>query len=177
MGTREPEWLCLPVPYLQYSSLSGLSLGESMINCQRREVTSLSSLCLGAAALYHLLSIMNTSPFAFFSLLGPFSLLSQLTYQIHYRYLIAATGLAQSQHTAVYRDDNFPFSLPACLWTLVSLENGEALTLSFLLFTVDCPLLVVLQPHGPFTELAAAFSQVSPTLPNTTDQVRFRHSL
>ncbi|XP_035877787.1 cytochrome c oxidase assembly protein COX18, mitochondrial isoform X3 [Phyllostomus discolor] len=42
---------------------------------------------------------------------------------------------------------------------------------------IDCSLLVMLQLHGPFTELAAAFSQVPPTLPNTRDQGRFRHSL
>uniref|UniRef100_A0A8B9YTX3 Cytochrome c oxidase assembly factor COX18 n=1 Tax=Bos mutus grunniens TaxID=30521 RepID=A0A8B9YTX3_BOSMU len=42
---------------------------------------------------------------------------------------------------------------------------------------INCPLLVVLQLHGPFTELAAPFSWVSPTLQDPVDQVRFRHSL
>ncbi|XP_030780708.1 cytochrome c oxidase assembly protein COX18, mitochondrial isoform X3 [Rhinopithecus roxellana] len=42
---------------------------------------------------------------------------------------------------------------------------------------INCSLLVMLQLHGSFTELAAAFSWISPTLPNTIDQVRFRDSL
>ena len=130
--------------------------GKGVLYCQRREVTSVLSLCLGDA-LCHPLSIMNTSPFAFFSVFGPFSLLS---------YLLDSWQVSNSRYrscsvwcTAIYRNCNFPFLLPVCLWTSVSLENGEALTFtSFLLFTVHCPLLVVLQLHGPFTELAAAFS-------------------
>nr|XP_008969897.2 cytochrome c oxidase assembly protein COX18, mitochondrial isoform X5 [Pan paniscus] len=42
---------------------------------------------------------------------------------------------------------------------------------------INCSLLVMLQLRGPFTEFAAAFSWISPTLPNTIDQVRFRNSL
>ncbi|XP_033070371.1 cytochrome c oxidase assembly protein COX18, mitochondrial isoform X3 [Trachypithecus francoisi] len=42
---------------------------------------------------------------------------------------------------------------------------------------INCSLLVMLQLHGSFTKLAAAFSWISPTLPNTIDQVRFRDSL
>ncbi|XP_045388415.1 cytochrome c oxidase assembly protein COX18, mitochondrial isoform X3 [Lemur catta] len=42
---------------------------------------------------------------------------------------------------------------------------------------INCSLLVMLQPHGPFTEPAAAFSWISPTLQNTVDQVRFKNSL
>ncbi|XP_055241063.1 cytochrome c oxidase assembly protein COX18, mitochondrial isoform X3 [Gorilla gorilla gorilla] len=42
---------------------------------------------------------------------------------------------------------------------------------------INCSLLVMLQLRGPFPEFAAAFSWISPTLPNTIDQVRFRNSL
>ncbi|XP_063579080.1 cytochrome c oxidase assembly protein COX18, mitochondrial isoform X6 [Pongo abelii] len=41
----------------------------------------------------------------------------------------------------------------------------------------NCSLLAMLQLRGPFTEFAAAFSWISPALPNTIDQVRFRNSL
>lgn len=66
-------------------------------------------------------------------------------------------NLVESWCTSVYRDYDFFF---ACLsLELVSLENRKVLTfMSFLLFIVDCSLLVMLQLHGPFTELAAAFS-------------------
>ncbi|XP_054409275.1 cytochrome c oxidase assembly protein COX18, mitochondrial isoform X8 [Pongo abelii] len=42
---------------------------------------------------------------------------------------------------------------------------------------INCSLLAMLQLRGPFTEFAAAFSWISPALPNTIDQVRFRNSL
>lgn len=62
-------------------------------------------------------------------------------------------------------------------WGLRRMSGANIHVLFFFFYIVTCSLLVMLQLHGPFTELATAFSQVSPILPYTVDQGRFRHSL
>ncbi|KAM9677839.1 cytochrome c oxidase assembly protein COX18, mitochondrial isoform 2-T6 [Trichechus inunguis] len=59
-----------------------------------------------------------------------------------------------------------------CPWS-INVDDSNCCNSTF----ISCSLLVMFQLHGPLTELAAAFSWISPTLPNTIDQVRFRHSL
>ncbi|XP_053429327.1 cytochrome c oxidase assembly protein COX18, mitochondrial isoform X3 [Nycticebus coucang] len=86
-----------------------------------------------------------------------------------------STGAAHSEDFCSTENWNISFSDVRhllCPWS-VSVDDSSGRDSPF----VTCSLLAVLQHHGPFTELAAAFSWISPTLQNTTDQVRFRNSL
>ncbi|XP_004838075.1 mitochondrial inner membrane protein COX18 isoform X1 [Heterocephalus glaber] len=86
-----------------------------------------------------------------------------------------STGATHSEDFCSTKTWNVPFSdvhhvlCPCC----VSTDDSNCCNCTF----INCSLLVLLQPHGPCTELAATFSTISPTLPNTINQVRFRYSL
>ncbi|XP_017656216.1 cytochrome c oxidase assembly protein COX18, mitochondrial isoform X2 [Nannospalax galili] len=58
--------------------------------------------------------------------------------------------------------------VPKSVWIPMSLTLKHCFT---------CAVLAVLQPHGPVTEPAAAFSWISPAVPDPTDQIRLRYTL
>lgn len=174
MGSREPKWLCPRCPTSSIAACQDSWCGKRVLSCRRGEGRSLSSLC-PSAAVCHRLSYCEKLSCCFLFPFSPF---------LPSFYLSESSQVSGSCHRsrAVLAHCCFPtwsFSpvLHASVWTSVPLESWEVLTFTRFLFLVDRAVLALLQPPGPFTEPAAALSQVSSPLPDTVDQVRFRHPL
>ncbi|XP_017656217.1 cytochrome c oxidase assembly protein COX18, mitochondrial isoform X5 [Nannospalax galili] len=86
-----------------------------------------------------------------------------------------STGASCSEDFCSPKDWNVSFSnvhyklCPCC----ISVDDSSCCNSTF----ITCAVLAVLQPHGPVTEPAAAFSWISPAVPDPTDQIRLRYTL